>query len=73
MTTIKCLGVEYMVHEAANLFPFMGDDELEVLANDVKARGLIFPIVHRLRRAILPPQNRLSSISTAATTRWLAS
>jgi hypothetical protein len=55
MTTIKCLGVEYMVHEAANLFPFMGDDELEVLANDVKARGLIFPIVHRLRRAILPP------------------
>jgi hypothetical protein len=32
-------------HEAANIFPLMPDDELQKLADDIKANGLKNPVI----------------------------
>jgi hypothetical protein len=38
-------GKTYPVHPAAEIFPMMADEQLEELAADIKANGLIHPIV----------------------------
>lgn len=50
----------YDAHPAANLFPMMPDAELKDLAADVKAKGLIHPII-LLREQVLDGRNRLKA------------
>src|ERR1700680_1829643 len=45
-------------HEAANIFPLMPDDELQKLADDIKANGLKNPIV-LLDDKVLDGRNRV--------------
>ena len=52
------------VHPAAALFPMLQDDELQSLAEDIKANGLINPIV-LCEGAILDGRNRLEACAIA--------
>lgn len=45
-------------HPAAELFPMMGQDDLAALADDIRAHGLLNPIV-RLGEMVLDGRNRL--------------
>jgi hypothetical protein len=61
MTTIG----GYEVHPAADLFPLMDDGELEILANDIRKRGLQEPVTWDKDRKILDGRNRLRAIDLA--------
>lgn len=53
------------VHPVADLFPMMSDDELADLAADIKASGLIHPIVLDADGAIVDGRNRLRACEMA--------
>lgn len=58
MITIQPTG---KVHEAAELFPMLPEDELQELAADIKANGLIHPIVLDDEGALIDGRNRLAA------------
>jgi hypothetical protein len=49
------------IHPAADLFPMMGQDELWVLGEDIKANGLLHPI-QMLSGAVIDGRNRLDAM-----------
>lgn len=51
----------YEVHSAAALFPMIPPDELEELARDIAANGLIHPIVLDKEGRVLDGRNRLAA------------
>lgn len=53
------------VHPAAAVFPMLPDDELEVLAEDIKANGLLHPIVRTPDGLLLDGRNRLEACTRA--------
>lgn len=57
----------FSIHAAAAVFPMMPDDELQALADDIKAHGLTHRIVVD-GRFILDGRNRLAACSLAAVT-----
>jgi ParB-like chromosome segregation protein Spo0J len=65
MTTIKCGATTYEVHPAADLFPMLGNEELSVVANDIKRRGLLEPISRDKAGLILDGRNRLAACHKA--------
>jgi hypothetical protein len=56
---------ELAVHPVAALFPMLADDELEELATDIKARGLLQPIVLDVEGRVLDGRNRLAACKKA--------
>lgn len=50
--------MEYEVHEVANIFPLLEGEELDALANDIQAHGLIEPIL-LYEGQIIDGRNRL--------------
>lgn len=50
----------YEYHPSANLFPMMPDKELAELATDIKAQGLIHPVI-LLHERVLDGRNRLKA------------
>ncbi len=53
------------IHEAAALFPMLPDDELNELAEDIKANGLIHPIVLDSEGVLIDGRNRLAACRLA--------
>jgi ParB-like chromosome segregation protein Spo0J len=53
------------VHEHADLFPMLPEDELETLAADIKKHGLIHPIVVDDNDQIVDGRNRLAACKIA--------
>lgn len=53
------------VHPAAAIFPMLPDDELAELADDIKANGLIHPIVLDETGALVDGRNRLAACRLA--------
>ncbi len=53
------------IHEAANVFPMLPEDELQELAADIKANGLIHPIVLDEDGALIDGRNRLAACRMA--------
>lgn len=53
------------VHPAAEVFPMLGDDELRDLAEDIKANGLIHPIVLDKDGVLIDGRNRLAACNLA--------
>lgn len=53
------------VHPAANIFPMMADDELNDLASDIKANGLMHPIVTDESGLLIDGRNRLKACQIA--------
>lgn len=53
------------VHPVADLFPMLADDELKELAEDIKARGLLQPIVLDAEGRVLDGRNRLAACELA--------
>lgn len=49
------------VHPVADLFPMLADDELAELAEDIKQRGLLHPIVLDSEGQVLDGRNRLAA------------
>jgi hypothetical protein len=56
---------ELAVHPVAALFPMLADDELDELAADIKARGLLQPIVLDAEGRVLDGRNRLAACKKA--------
>jgi ParB-like chromosome segregation protein Spo0J len=56
---------EYEVHPAADLFPLMVGEELQALADDIKANGLRQPIVLDTDDRVLDGRNRLAACKLA--------
>ena len=56
---------ELAVHPVAALFPMLADDEIEELAADIKARGLLQPIVLDAEGRVLDGRNRLAACEIA--------
>lgn len=54
----------YEIHPAADLFPMMPDEQLKILADDIKKQGLIYPII-LLDGQILDGRNRLKACGMA--------
>jgi len=52
-------------HPVADLFPMLADDELAELAADIKARGLLHPIVLDADGRVLDGRNRLAACEQA--------
>jgi nicotinamide riboside kinase len=57
--------VTYEVHPVADLFPMLADDELTELAEDIKQRGLLQPIVLDPQGRVLDGRNRLAACERA--------
>lgn len=57
-----CCG--YPVHEAAALFPLLPEAELKELADDIKAKGLIYPVV-MCGKLVLDGRNRMLACEIA--------
>lgn len=53
------------VHPVAALFPMMSDEELDDLAEDIKANGLIHPIVRNADGVLIDGRNRLEACRRA--------
>jgi ParB-like chromosome segregation protein Spo0J len=53
------------VHPVADLFPMLADDELAELAEDIKQRGLLHPIVLDGAGRVLDGRNRLAACELA--------
>jgi ParB/RepB/Spo0J family partition protein len=53
------------VHPVADLFPMLADDELAELAEDIKQRGLLHPIVLDGQGRILDGRNRMAACELA--------
>jgi ParB-like chromosome segregation protein Spo0J len=53
------------VHPAAAVFPMLSDDELADLAEDIKANGLLHPIVLDADGALIDGRNRLAACEIA--------
>lgn len=53
------------VHPVADLFPMLADDELKELAEDIKQRGLLQPIVLDEEGRVLDGRNRLAACEMA--------
>jgi ParB-like chromosome segregation protein Spo0J len=60
---------ELAVHPVAALFPMLADDELDELVADIKARGLLQPIVLDAEGRVLDGRNRLAACEIAASSR----
>jgi ParB-like chromosome segregation protein Spo0J len=65
MTTYTFNGETFEFHEAADLFPLMGDAELKELADNIKKDGLLEAIMWDLDRKILDGRNRLKACHMA--------
>lgn len=57
--------MSYDVHPVADLFPMLADDELAELAEDIKTRGLLQPIVLDPDGRVLDGRNRLAACELA--------
>lgn len=53
------------VHPVADLFPMLAEDELQELADDIKERGLLQPIVLDMQGRVLDGRNRLAACNIA--------
>lgn len=53
------------VHPVADLFPMLAEDELQELAEDIKQRGLLQPIVLDAEGRVLDGRNRLAACELA--------
>jgi ParB/Sulfiredoxin domain len=53
------------VHEVAELFPMMSEEELEELALDIKANGLLNPIIRDEAGVLIDGRNRLEACRRA--------
>lgn len=53
------------IHPAADVFPMLSDQELEELAEDIKANGLIYPIVIDSDGRLIDGRNRLAACNLA--------
>lgn len=53
------------IHEAADVFPMLPEDELQELAADIKANGLIHPIVLDDAGTLIDGRNRLAACQIA--------
>ena len=53
------------VHPVAAFFPMLPDDELQALAEDIRANGLMHPIVLNAAGVLLDGRNRLSACKLA--------
>lgn len=53
------------IHPVADLFPMMSDEELDDLAADIKANGLINPVVIDLDGTLIDGRNRLEACRRA--------
>ena len=53
------------IHPIADIFPLMADDELDELAEDIKANGLINPIVVDGDGVLIDGRNRLEACRRA--------
>lgn len=56
---------ETKVHPVAALFPTMSDEELQALAADIQAKGLIHPIIVDDHNQVVDGRNRLSACKIA--------
>jgi ParB-like chromosome segregation protein Spo0J len=56
---------ELEVHPVADLFPMLADDELQELADDIRERGLLQPIVLDAEGRVLDGRNRLAACALA--------
>lgn len=65
MTKAKSASPARPVHPVANLFPMLAVDELAELAEDIKVRGLLQPIVLTSDGTILDGRNRLAACELA--------
>lgn len=63
MKTVEPTGE---IHEAATVFPMLPEDELQDLAADIKANGLIHPIVLDEEGALIDGRNRLAACRIAS-------
>jgi hypothetical protein len=53
------------IHTAADLFPMMNDDELQELAADIAANGLLHPIIIDAEKQLIDGRNRLAACKIA--------
>jgi len=61
----ECTGGVLSVHPVAALFPMMSDEELEDLVADIRANGLIHPIIHDADGVLIDGRNRLKACELA--------
>lgn len=59
------MAEERAVHPAAAIFPMLSDDELTDLAEDIKANGLLHPIVLDADGMLIDGRNRLAACALA--------
>jgi ParB-like chromosome segregation protein Spo0J len=64
----EALLVDFEVHPAAAVFPMLSDDELRDLAEDIKAHGLLHPIVLDADGVLIDGRNRLAACNLAGVT-----
>jgi hypothetical protein len=58
-------AVQYLPHDALNLLPMMSDDELDELAADIRANGLMRPIALNAEGTLLDGRCRLEACRRA--------
>jgi ParB-like chromosome segregation protein Spo0J len=63
--TVWDTGEVLYVHPVASLFPMMSDEELDDLAEDIKANGQADPIVLDQHRQLIDGRNRLEACNRA--------
>lgn len=56
---------KYKVHPLADLFPMLNEDELNDLADDIAANGLLHPIVTDSKSQVIDGRNRLAACDIA--------
>lgn len=53
------------IHPAADIFPMMSEDELQELASDIAANGLVHPIIVDDQKQVIDGRNRLAACKIA--------